>query len=97
MVDLTSEEIEAINKAKVPKSVKNMKLRLALIQSGISISSIDAAIQAIEDTTVRESIQTMWEYAEYYERYNPQLIAMAASIGIIDEQLDQLFILAETL
>ena len=97
MVDLTSEEIEAINKAKVPKSVKNMKLRLALIQSGISISSIDAAIQAIEDTTVRESIQTMWEYAEYYERENTQLIAMAASLGITDEQLDQLFILAETL
>ena len=39
----------------------------------------------------------MWKYAEYYERYNPQLIAMAASIGIIDEQLDQLFILADTL
>ena len=97
VIDLTSEEIEAINKGKIPKSVKNMKLRLALIQSGISISSIDAAIQAIEDTTVRESIQTMWEYAEYYERENTQLIAMAASLGITDEQLDQLFILAETL
>lgn len=96
-VALTQGEIEAIQKAKVPKSVKNMKLRLALIQSGISISSIDATIQTIEDTTVRESIQTMWEYAEYYERENTQLIAMAASLGITDEQLDQLFILAETL
>lgn len=94
---LTQAEIDEKNKVYVPQQVKNMKLRLALIQSGISIANIEAGIAAIPDQATKEMINTMWEYAEYYERDNTQLIGMAAQLGITDEQLDQLFIYAETL
>lgn len=97
IVDMTQAEIDAHEASKIPQQVKNMKLRLALIQSGISISSIEQSIQAIPDQTTRDLISTMWEYAEYYERDNQQLIAMASQLGITDAQLDQLFMLAETL
>jgi len=96
VIDLSEEELAEINKVVVPQSVTNAQFRLALIDSGISISNINSYINGIEDETQKETIQSLWEYANYFERANQQLGAMAQLLGLSSEQLDNLFILANT-
>lgn len=52
------EEIAEANRAKVPESISQMKLRKQLILSGISIASIDALIQSLPQPN-RDLIYTM--------------------------------------
>lgn len=87
----TLEEIAEANKAKVPESISQMKLRKQLILSGISIASIDALIQQLPQPN-RDLIYTMWEYAVVFDRSNPELNAMAEMLNISQEQLDEIFI-----
>lgn len=87
----TPEEIAEANRAKVPESISQMKLRKQLILSGISIASIDALIQTLPQPN-RDLIYTMWEYAVVFDRSNPELNAMAEMLNISQEQLDEIFI-----
>lgn len=87
----TPEEIAEANRAKVPESISQMKLRKQLILSGISIASIDALIQSLPQPN-RDLIYTMWEYAVVFDRNNPELNAMAEMLNISQEQLDEIFI-----
>ena len=87
----TPEEIAEANRAKVPESISQMKLRKQLILSGISIASIDALIQTLPQPN-RDLIYTMWEYAVVFDRHNPELNAMAEMLGVTQEQLDEIFI-----
>lgn len=87
------EEItEIIRKASVPETISQMRLRKQLILSGISIPSIYAAIEQIEDQTQRDLVYTMWEYAVVFERADETLNQMALVLNISQEQLDQIFI-----
>jgi hypothetical protein len=92
----TAEEIAEHNKPIVPQIVTNAQLRQALIQSDISIANITNFINAIEDVKQKETFQSLWEYANTFERFNPLLIQMSALLGITEAQMDQLFILANT-
>jgi len=91
VVELTAEELQAIEDAKIPESISQMKLRKQLIISGISISSIDDLIQSLPQPN-RDLIYTMWEYAAVFDRNNPELNAMAQMLQITSEQLDEIFI-----
>lgn len=93
----TPEEIAEANKAKVPIKVKNMKFRLALIKSGIMPSSIDSVITQIPEGAMKENIFTLWNFADYLERNDASLNYMAGQFNITHEQLDNLFILSDTL
>ena len=93
----TPEEIAKANKPKVPIQVKNMKFRLALIKSGIMPSSIDTAITQMPEGAMKENIFTLWNFADYLERNDESLNYMAGQFNITHEQLDNLFILANTL
>ena len=93
----TPEEIAEANKPKVPIQVKNMKFRLALIKSGIMPSSIDTAINQMPEGAMKENIFTLWNFADYLERNDVSLNYMAGQFNISQEQLDNLFILANTL
>jgi hypothetical protein len=73
---------------------KNMKFRLALIKIGISIKSIDDAIDLMPEGKKKEIIYTLWNYSDFLERNDSNLIEMAEQFGISSEQLDQLFKLA---
>lgn len=79
----------------VPQIVTNAQFRLALIESGQSISAINAFINSKEEP-LRDVLNSLWEYANHFERQNTQLIAMAELLGLTSEQLDDLFILANT-
>ena len=96
IIDLSEDELAEINKVVVPQSVTNAQFRLALIDSGISISNINNYISSIEDETQKDTIISLWEYANYFERTNTQLGAMAQLLGLSSEQLDGLFTLANT-
>ena len=93
----TPEEIEEANKSKVPIQVKNMKFRLALIKSGIMPSSIDSVITQMPESAMKENIFTLWNFADYLERNDVSLNYMAGQFNITHEQLDNLFILSDTL
>lgn len=93
-VEKFQNEVEEIS---VPGTVSQMRLRKALILSGISIQSIYTAISAIQDDMQRELIYTMWEYAVVFERSDETLNQMASALGISQNQLDQIFINAQNL
>ena len=93
----TPEEIEQANKPIVPTQVKNMKFRLALIKSGIMPSSIDTAINQMPEGAMKENIFTLWNFADYLERIDASLNYMAGQFNISQEQLDNLFILSDTI
>ena len=97
MEGTTPEEIAEANKPKVPIQVKNMKFRLALIKSGIMPSSIDTAITQMPEGAMKENIFTLWNFADYLERNDASLNYMAGQFNITHEQLDDLFILSDTL
>ena len=96
-IEETPEEIAEANKPIVPIQVKNMKFRLALIKSGIMPSSIDTAINQMPEGAMKENIFTLWNFADYLERNDASLNYMAGQFNITHEQLDNLFILANTL
>ena len=97
LIEATPEEIAEANKPKVPIQVKNMKFRLALIKSGIMPSSIDTAITQMPEGAMKENIFTLWNFADYLERNDVSLNYMAGQFNISQEQLDNLFILSDTL
>jgi hypothetical protein len=78
--------------SEVPASVSARQIRLWLIQHGISLSQVDAAIASIPDELQRDSVKVEWEYAPYVERAHPMLIPLAAALGLTEEQVDQAFI-----
>ena len=96
-VESTPEEIAEANKPIVPIQVKNMKFRLVLIKSGIMPSSIDSLITQMPEGAMKENIFTLWNFADYLERNDVSLNYMAGQFNITHEQLDNLFILSDTL
>ena len=96
-IESTPEEIAEANKPIVPIQVKNMKFRLALIKSGIMPSSIDTAINQMPEGAMKENVFTLWNFADYLERNDVSLNYMAGQFNITHEQLDNLFILSDTL
>lgn len=96
-VDMTEEEIIAKKKSQVPEKVYNLQLRLALIDVGIMPSFVTSKLQEIEDEVDRERKIALFEFANFIERKNQDLISMAkTTFGMTDEQIDNLFILANT-
>ena len=96
-VESTEQEIAEDNKPKVPIQIKNMKFRLALIKSGIMPSSIDSVITQMPEGAMKENVFTLWNFADYLERNDASLNYMAGQFNITHEQLDNLFILSDTL
>jgi hypothetical protein len=83
--------------APVPTEVSNAQAREALIRSGISIATVDAAIQEISDPTEREVAFTQWEYRDKIRRNASLVVSIAGSLGLSESQVDDLFRTASTL
>ena len=90
--DMTPEEI----KESIPKELTPRQIRLALIQSWISLTSIDAMINSLEEPN-QSIIRTLREYSLSYERNDEMLIQFAQQLWMNDEQLDKLFTFGATL
>jgi hypothetical protein len=81
----------------VPQVVSRRQAMQALRIRGLR-EAAQAAIDGIPDPLQRGLMQDEWDQAQTFERHRPQLIMMAAAIGLdTDEKLDELFVFAATL
>jgi hypothetical protein len=83
--------------APVPGSVSARQIRLWLVQHGVPLASIDAAIEAIPDQATRDIVRVEWEWAPYVERSHPWLVPLASALGLDEAAVDQAFREAYTL
>lgn len=90
VVDYTAEELQAMAKAKVPQVVTPRQARLALLQVGL-LDEVDLATKA------NKAHEVYWEYSLEVKRDDALLIELATVLGMTDAQLDDLFVLANTL
>lgn len=75
----------------VPAQVSQRQIRQALTATGLR-AGVEAAVAAGS-----QDLKDWWEYANPVERQHPMVIGMAAGLGVTDQQLDDLFILAGSL
>jgi len=73
------------------------QLRLGLVLNGISLSSVETAIEAIEDPTDREVARIEWKYTTTFERSHPLVNQIGAALGLTPEQIDAMWTEAATL
>lgn len=71
--------------------VSPRQIRQALTASGLR-SVVEAAV-----ASGTQDIKDWYEFSTSFDRYNPQVLDMAAALDISDLQLDQLWRLAATL
>ena len=81
----------------VPDEVTNAQAREALIRSGISIASVNSAIQAITNPVEREVAFVQWEYRDKIRRNAELVRSMGVALNLSDSQIDDLFRYAITL
>jgi len=75
----------------IPQSVSMRQARLALLQAGL----LETVNQAVN--TGGEADKITWEYATEVNRTDALVSNMAVALGLTEQQLDELFILASTL
>lgn len=80
-----------------PDTCTPRQLRIALIQTGISPSTIDSQIDAISDPVQKEIARAEWEYALEIKKEHPLVAMMAVNLSLTDQQVNDIFSLAVTL
>ena len=80
----------------VPASVTMRQGREALIRAGLD-EAVDAAIDAIPDPVARKIARNAWTMSNNFERHNGFISQLGPAIGLTEDQIDQLFIVADTL
>ena len=69
----------------VPQEITPLQSKLQLLEIGL-LDEVEALV------TADRKVQLYWEYASVIERDNEILLMMATSLGMTEEQLDDLFI-----
>ena len=98
-----SVEIQMIDDAEAtsvkPKHYKHLtprQARQALILSGVSLATIDAAIDSLPEPQ-KSLAKVEWEYSVEVQRHNPLIAQMSVVLGLSSEQLDAIWELGVTL
>lgn len=94
--DLSQQEIDQ-RLPKPPDTCTPRQLRIALIQTGISLSTIEAQIDAIQDPIQKEIARAEWEYALEIKKEHPLVGMIAAALNLTEQQINDIFVLAVTL
>lgn len=81
----------------VPETISARQVRLWLVDNDISLDNVEAAINTITDTKLKEKTRIEWEYAPYIERNHPLINSLSQYLGLTSEQVDQGFIAASQL
>lgn len=79
----------------VPQVVTMRQARLALLQVG-KLTMVDTAIAGLPEPD-RTAAQIEWEYSQEVHRDRPFVAMLAPALGLTEEDLDDLFVLASTL
>lgn len=80
----------------VPQSVSPRQIRQALNRVPYGEVTLRQAVEAAVAAGDQDT-KDWWEFATVFERANPQVIGMGQALGVSDEQLDDLWILADSL
>lgn len=98
LVELAQEEpsdsTPIIDIPKIPQSCSMMQFRLALIKHGISLSLIAAEINKIENLVEKETLLTMWEYADIIYRNSELVDNIIETNSLTSDQMNEIFISA---
>lgn len=78
------------------KDVTPRQIRQAMVLSGISMASIDAAIDALPEPT-KSLARIEWEYSTLFIRSNPLVGQIGMALNKTPAELDTLWALAATL
>lgn len=87
--------VPAIARPPVPASITMRQARLCLHKHGM-LAVVQPAIDALPEPD-RTAAQIEWDCSSAVERHRGFVLTIAQSLGITDEQLDELFIEASTL
>lgn len=88
---------DKINIQVVPETVTRRQLRQVLILSDFDLSIIDSFINSVEDEKERLILDNYWNASTEFERNHPILIDFSNKLNFTTEQINDLFILANTL
>jgi hypothetical protein len=80
-----------------PETVTRRQLRQALILSDFDLTIIDNFINSVEDEKERLILDNYWNASTEFERNHPILIDFSNKLNFTTEQINDLFILANTL
>lgn len=91
--NLTSEEIEAIEDAKIPTQISIMDFRIQLIKIGIEIQDIINTINATDvlSETEKKIILIKLEFASVIDRTDAEFIQIADLMNITPNQIKTIF------
>ncbi len=79
-----------------PEMVVTMRqARLALLSAG-KLSLVNAAIAGLPEGE-KEAAEIQWEYGSEVERLSPLVVGLMPALGMTEEEIDALFVLAGTL
>lgn len=78
----------------IPQQVTMRQARLALLDAGL-LNLVTSAIDLLEEPQ-KTKVQIEWEYSAIVERNSPLVQQMSLSLGLTEQQLDALFIQANT-
>lgn len=81
----------------VPEYVTATQIRLWLFNHNISLSTIDSQIEAIPDQSLKEITKIQWEYGIEIGRNHPILPVISQILNLSQQDLDLLFIEAQSL
>lgn len=79
----------------IPSFVTMRQARLALLQQGL-LSQVQTAIDSLPSPQ-KEAAQIEWDYSSEVHRDKPFVQLLGAALGLSNEELDDLFVLASTL
>lgn len=94
--NMTEQEELEYKKSLVPQELSPRQIRIALIQSWVSLESIDSIIDQLPEPT-KSLTRTLREYSLSYSRDDETLIQFASELWFEQEELDLLFALWATL
>lgn len=80
----------------VPQTVSPRQIRMALSRTPYHGTTLRAAVEAAVDASDQDT-QDWYERATIFERQLPVVLAMGVALGVTSEELDRLWILADTL
>jgi len=89
--NITDDDVPAAPVTSV--SVSPYQARVALTQAGL----FDAIEAIMENENTPAEAKIAWEYALVFERHSPFIESLAPLLGLTEQQIDELFVLAASI
>lgn len=82
-------------KARLPSVVSPRQFRLALLEMNL-LSALETYVESLEEP-LKTKLKIEWEYATEIDKHAPSIQKLYTKLGITEQQLDDLFVLASTI